>query len=298
MVPLLAAMALLGAGCSTDTTTPEFDNPFDCRNGQDLPVPDSLTVLVGNNLVQLYWGLPDDTTADEFAVFRQRLDEEEAETLLKRTRDRSYRDTGARNGRTYAYRVAAGLGGRYGCRSDALEARPGVFTVVIAADAPKTRNRTVTVAFGATSAEFVILYEGPAQPADANWQRFASSLNWTFRSPDDGEKTLVAAFQPSTPSSSTRRPPSAAWTSRAPTCASRARPCTSCSRPAKPAARRGSTCRGCSRRSCSSTTAATATAPRGTASTNATTCCPRSGTSPPRSSPAASPTTPATRPQP
>ncbi len=192
---VLLGLALAWCGCNTDSVAPEFDNPFDPRNGQDLPVPDSLVVYVGNNLAQLHWGLPEGTAADEFAVFRRRLDVVESEALLKRTRERSYRDTGARNGRAYAYRVAAGQGGRFGVRSDALEARPGVFTIVIAGDAPKTRTRAVTVSFGAATGAFVWLYEDPASRNEPTWQQLTPSVAWTFRNSDDGEKTLFAVFQ-------------------------------------------------------------------------------------------------------
>jgi hypothetical protein len=187
-------LALCLGGCAQDPEPPSYDNPFDPRNGQGMPVPDSLGALVGNNAVQVYWGLPDNATADEFAVFRQRLDIVESEVLLARMHQRSFRDTGALNGRAYAYRISAGLNGRFGPRSEAVEARPGVFSIVIAGNAPKTRTRTVTIAFSAPAGESVQLFEDLAQAATAPPLSLPQASTFTL-SQDDGEKTVYCVFQ-------------------------------------------------------------------------------------------------------
>ena len=185
-------LALCLGGCAQDPEPPSYDNPFDPRNGQGMPVPDSLFVFVGNNAVQLYWGMPDNATADEFAVFRQRLDVVESEALLARLRARSFRDTGVRTGQAYAYRISAGQNGRFGPRSVAVEARPGVFSIVIAGDAPKTRTRSVTLSLSAPSGDKVRLYDDPAQSA-TSWLDLAPTLPFTL-SPDDGDKTVYCVF--------------------------------------------------------------------------------------------------------
>lgn len=191
---LILGLALALGACSSNSPAPSYDNPFDPRNGQGLPIPDSLAVTVGNNLVQLFWGLPENETAEEFAVFRQRLDVDEAEELLARVHPRSYTDSGVRNGRTYAYRLAAGRDGRFGARSEPIEARPGVFSIVIADDAPKTRSRTVSVALSAPAADVVRLVEDPDSVAVTPWRRAAATLNWTLSS-GDGNKTLYCVFR-------------------------------------------------------------------------------------------------------
>lgn len=189
----LAVVALIG--CSTETETPSFSNPFDPVVGADLPTPDSLRVAVGDNLVRLNWGLPEGRTADEYAVFRKRTDRDtdEAETLLERVTTRSYTDTGVRNGRTYAYRVAAGVGGRFGPRSVEIEAAPALYAMLIAGDALYTRSREVTVGYQVSNATAIQLSEDAAS-FTAPWRSATGSASWTL-SAGDGEKTVYARFR-------------------------------------------------------------------------------------------------------
>ena len=189
-------LGLLLCSCFESPEQPQLDNPFDPSNGAGLPIPDSLSVLVGNNAVRLSWGLPDGQTASEFAVYRQRLDVSEAEVLLGRVTPRSYLDSGVRNGRTYAYRVSAGKNGKFGTPSEPVQASPGVFSLVIADDAPKTRNRTVGVTLiAASSVAAVRLYEDPDSAATAAWRQAVSPTSWTFRSAEDGSKTVYGVFR-------------------------------------------------------------------------------------------------------
>ena len=191
---LLVTFASLVGACFEDPQPPSYDNPFDPRNGQGLPIPDSLVVYVGNNAVRLLWGLPEGESADEFAVFRQRLDVTEDEQLLTRVRTRSFLDSGVRNGRTYAYRIAAGRDGRFGTRSQTIEARPGAFSIVINDDAPKTRSRTVTITLTATSGDAVRLYADPDSAASAPWRRATATLGWSLE-PGDGDKTVYGVLR-------------------------------------------------------------------------------------------------------
>jgi len=189
-------LGLLLCSCFESPEQPQLDNPFDPSNGAGLPIPDSLSVLVGNNAVRLSWGLPDGQTAAEFAVYRQRLDVSEAEVLLGRVTPRSYLDSGVRNGRTYAYRVSAGRNGKFGTPSEPVQASPGVFSLVIADDAPKTRNRNVGVTLiAASSVAAVRLYEDPDSAATAVWRQPVSPASWTFRSAEDGSKTVYGVFR-------------------------------------------------------------------------------------------------------
>jgi hypothetical protein len=189
----LAAVALIG--CSTETETPSFSNPFDPVVGADLPTPDSLRVAVGDNLVRLSWGLPEGRTADEYAVFRQRTDGDtgEAETLLGRVSTHSYTDAGVRNGRTYAYRVAAGVGGRFGPRSETIEAEPALYAMLIASDALYTRTREVAIGYQVSNATAIQLSEDAAS-FTAPWRSATGGTSWTL-SAGDGEKTVYARFR-------------------------------------------------------------------------------------------------------
>jgi hypothetical protein len=183
------------AGCSTDTKEPVFTNPLDPALGADLPVPDSLSVAVGDQTVHLRWGLPEGETADEYAVFRRRTDGEqkEQERLMDRVSSPEYADNGVRNGRTYAYRVAAGVSGRFGVRTEEIEARPGLFTIILGNDDEVTRDRNVPVSFLVPSADAVRLSEDPDH-FTAPWQGATDNVSWTL-SPGDGVKTVYAQFR-------------------------------------------------------------------------------------------------------
>jgi fibronectin type 3 domain-containing protein len=194
---VLAASLAVAAfvGCSTETETPSFANPYDPVVGADLPTPDSLRVAVGDNLVRVSWGLPEGRSADEYAVFRKRTDEgsTENETLLGRVSVRSYTDAGVRNGRIYAYRIAAGVGGRFGPRSEVVEAQPGLYAMLIADDATYTRERDVTISYRVSSAGAIQLSEDP-NSFTAPWRAATGSASWTL-SPGDGTKTVYARFR-------------------------------------------------------------------------------------------------------
>ena len=156
-------LALCLGGCAQDPEPPSYDNPFDPRNGQGMPVPDSLFVYVGNNAVQLYWGCP--TMRPPTSSPCSGSDSTSSTMKCCWRACRSFRDTGVRTGQAYAYRISAGQNGRFGPRSEPLRAQPGVFSIVIAGNAPKTRIRTVTISFNAPSGDAVRLSEDLAQLA-------------------------------------------------------------------------------------------------------------------------------------
>ncbi len=191
----LLATAVLLPGCSTDTEEPSFVNPFDPVVGAGLPVPDSISVMVGDNTVRLAWGLPEGETADEYAIFRWRSDpdSDEKERLLERVTTSEYTDTRVRNGHKYSYRIAAGVNGQFGRRTDEIEAAPGLFAFVLADNADYTRERTVPVGFQNASAEAIRLSEDP-EDLTGTWEPAAGSVQWTL-SPGDGEKTVYAWFR-------------------------------------------------------------------------------------------------------
>ncbi|MBM3318338.1 MAG: hypothetical protein FJY75_10860 [Candidatus Eisenbacteria bacterium] len=196
---VLALLAITAAGgftgCDTETEAPNFANPLDPALGADLPVPDSLSVAVGDHTVRLAWRLPPGEAADEYAVFRRRIDADtpEPERLLDRIPDRAYTDRGVRSGRVYAYRVAAGAGGRFGPRTEEIEARPGLFTISIAGNDEVTRDREVFVAYAVPGAEAVRLSEEPDRFTEP-WRAATGQASWML-SPGDGLKTLYARFR-------------------------------------------------------------------------------------------------------
>jgi len=194
---LLATVGLatgaLVTGCDTDTEEPSFRNPFDPVLGEGLPVPSSVTVMVGDNTVSLGWDLAAGETADEYAIFRRRIGSDEQERLLERVDARQYTDTRVMNGNTYVYRIAAGTGGQFGRRTEEIEATPGLFAFTLANGGNATRERTVSVDFRLPSAEAIQLSED-ANSFTEPWQSAAGSVQWTL-SPGDGEKTVYARFR-------------------------------------------------------------------------------------------------------
>jgi len=195
---LLVLLVLIGPACSTDSNEPTLTNPYDPSNAAGLPVPEGLWVTVGNNRIQLSWSLPEGESAEEYAVFRKRLDVEPgtlAETrLVAQSSDTTYLDTGVRNGRTYGYTIAAGRDGKFGARSEEVDASPGLYTIVINDDTPKTRLRAVDVSLNGTSDVSAVMLSEDPDFEGAAWQRVAVNLSFTL-GPGDGTKTVYAKFQ-------------------------------------------------------------------------------------------------------
>lgn len=195
LLMLSLSAGLLAAGCDIDKEDPTFENPYDPTQGSDLAVPDSVRVAVGDAAVQLSWRMPAGETAEEYAVLRRtpEVESEEEERLLAKVRSPEYTDTRVRNGRTYVYRIAAGKSGRFGPRTAEIDAKPGLYTMVLADDKPVTKERSVSVGFNAPSASAVRLSEDPAR-FDRPWHPAGQSLQWQL-SVDDGPKTVYAEFQ-------------------------------------------------------------------------------------------------------
>jgi fibronectin type 3 domain-containing protein len=186
--------AVVFCGCSTDTEDPYLYNPLDPVFGADIPVPDSVSVTVGDNAVRLTWGLPEGESADEYAVFRRQIDPDpEDETLLGQVSDPEYTDTRVRNGRTYGYRIAAGVDGQFGRRTEEVEAKPGLFSIIISNGARLTNTRSVSVTYAVASTQAIKLSEDPDQ-FTGTWQAATGSTPWTL-SAGDGEKTVYAQFR-------------------------------------------------------------------------------------------------------
>lgn len=181
-------------GCSTGTDEPSFTNPFDPVLGEGIPIPDSIMVTVGNNLVRLDWGISE--AVDEFAIFRKRIDSDpgsEEELLVGQVATPSFQDTRVRNGRAYGYRIAAGSGDQFGRRSEEVEARPGAFSIVVSNDNPSTRDPVVSVTHSAPGSEAIQLSEDP-DSFTSPWRTVTQSISWTL-SPGDAVKTVYGRFR-------------------------------------------------------------------------------------------------------
>ncbi len=183
------------AGCSSTKDDPSYANPFDPDLGQNVPIPDSLVVAVGDNAVQLSWALAPGEKADEYAVFRKRTDEPNAEDekVLGRTTQRQYLDTGVRNGGTYFYCIAAGLGGQFGRRTEEAQALPGLFSILIANGAEFTRSDSVSVAYSCPNAAAVQLGDSLGSFTSA-WRPATTTVEWNLPT-GDGVKTVYARFR-------------------------------------------------------------------------------------------------------
>lgn len=181
--------------CGVDTDEPSFDNPLDPSQGSGLPIPEAISIAVGDNVVELTWSLPAEETADEYAVFRRQTApvNEAQERLIARTTAATYRDTGVRNGYGYAYRIAAGRAGQFGPRTAEWAAEPGLFAIILAGGGPITNDRTVGVEFYAPTATALQLSEDADAFTDP-WYPATGGVPWTL-SAGDGEKTLYGRFR-------------------------------------------------------------------------------------------------------
>jgi hypothetical protein len=146
-------------------------------------------------VVRLSWALPEGETADEYAIFRKRLDSEtlEPEQIIARVTETFYSDTRVRNSRVYAYRLAAGVGEQFGRRTAEIEARPGLFTILLANDAEVTRERTISVTASAPNTEAVQFSEDPDN-FDSPWRGISGQISINL-SQGDGDKTVYARFR-------------------------------------------------------------------------------------------------------
>src|SRR6185503_106551 len=101
----LLAGLLLAVGCSSGTEDVNLNNPYD---NAGFPVPDSVIVTLGSNVVRLDWSVDSVTTVNKYTVFRRRTDTDppEAERVVATVSSRTYTDYGVRDGRTYLYRIA------------------------------------------------------------------------------------------------------------------------------------------------------------------------------------------------
>ncbi len=192
---LLILPILLFLGCSTNTENPSYVNAFDPTLGENLPVPDSVTVMVGDNVVKLAWKIPTGQSADEYAIFRKTLNlqSELNERLVGRVSKREYTDLAVSNGRHYVYRIAAGANGQFGTRTTEVDATPGLYSLLLAGGAPFTQNRLLSITFNAPTAQVVRIAEDPDSFTTA-WQNVNGVVQWTL-SAGDGMKTVYAQFR-------------------------------------------------------------------------------------------------------
>ncbi len=192
---LVTLLAMVISGCFTDSDEPSFSNPFDPALGEDLPVPESVTITVGDNMASLSWELPGDETAEEYAIFRRRLglDGEIDERLIDQVSVREYTDNTVRNGHFYAYQIAAGVGGQFGGRTEEILVEPGLFTFAINNDSEYTNTREVTVRYLTAKVEAIRFSEN-AETFTGSWQTATGTSLWTL-SPGDTLKTLYAQFR-------------------------------------------------------------------------------------------------------
>ena len=192
----VALSAALIASCSTETTDPVFDNPLDPGSSLDIAAPEAVSVIVGNNEVRLSWEAPEGETPDRYLVLRRRLDvavPEEMKEVAQVTEPR-YTDRQVRNNRYYAYEIAAGRGDRFGKRTEEIQATPGLFSIALANDAPRTNQRNVQANLRAPdNAEAVQLAEDAAFTGAA-WRSFSTTATWSL-SLGDGEKTVYARYR-------------------------------------------------------------------------------------------------------
>lgn len=196
--PILAVAlsAAVIASCSTETTDPVFDNPLDPGSSLDIAAPEAVSVIVGNNEVRLSWQAPEGETPDRYLVLRRRLDVAVAEEMkeVARVTEPRYADLQVRNNRYYAYEIAAGVGTRFGKRTEEIQATPGLFSIALANDAPRTNQRNVQAGLSAPATVEAVQLAENAAFSGAAWRPFSSILTWSL-SLGDGEKTVYARYR-------------------------------------------------------------------------------------------------------
>ena len=189
----LLAGALLALGCSSGTEDIDLTNPYD---NAGFPVPDSVVVTLGSNVVRLDWSVDSATSVNQYSVFRRRTDTDpqEQERVVATVSSRTFTDYGVRDGRTYLYRIAAGKDGHFGTRSEGVEARPAFFAISLAGGAPRTRLTTVSVSpTGPVSVTAIQLGE-VSDLNGAAWMPVTGNLVWVLSS-GDGTKRVYARMR-------------------------------------------------------------------------------------------------------
>jgi hypothetical protein len=191
----MAVLTAIIPGCGNDPTKIVYDNPLDPVSGEHIPIPDSVRITVGDRSVRLDWRLSGEGTARDYAIFRSSPDSETErdEILLDRSNTTSFEDTRVRNGQIYLYRIAAGVGGQFGPRTEPVEAQPGLFIVQLSNDDRTTRTTAIEMSFRVANAEAVSVSESPDSP-DPIWRPAVSPLRVELSS-GDGTKTVYARFR-------------------------------------------------------------------------------------------------------
>ena len=198
---LLVGLGL--AGCSTAVDQPDIGNRND---GGTLSAPIDFDAVVSDNAIKLSWDVvaEEADTAKSFAVYRKELDptdgRSEAQVRIAEVSKKEYFDATVRNGRRYAYQVAAAFakGGSYGKRTDEITVTPGLFSMVINNGQPYTRSRNVTLTLTAPAnmSEGSVRFSEEPDFTDAVPIAYNASRTWTL-SAGDGPKTLYAVFRTS-----------------------------------------------------------------------------------------------------
>ncbi|MDM7915790.1 MAG: fibronectin type III domain-containing protein, partial [Candidatus Eisenbacteria bacterium] len=194
LVLVCAAFSLPLQACTVDREDADYDNPYDPGRAAGIGAPESVRIVVGDGVVHLSWTMPDGETAEEYTILRKTPDveAEKEERILATVQNPQYRDARVRNGRLYVYRIAAGRDGRFGERTDELEARPALCSILLDQDHRFTKERTVAVTATASSATAVRLGEDP-QRLDGPWRSASGAIDWQLTG-EDGEKTVYAEF--------------------------------------------------------------------------------------------------------
>lgn len=189
---------LLLAGCTTDTTEPVFDNPYDLTFDPSISSPEALGALVGSNLVRLTWRMPEGEVATTYVVFRAQINDSGAEIeamhRIASATGLTYDDGQVRDGRLYRYAISAGVGGRYSPPGSVVEARPASFGIALEAGAQATRNQEVQVAFSVPTGTSAVLLSEREDLAGAEWRPITLVSRWAL-STGDGTKTVHARFR-------------------------------------------------------------------------------------------------------
>ncbi|KAA3661449.1 MAG: hypothetical protein DWQ10_04485 [Calditrichaeota bacterium] len=158
--------------------------------------PFNIHTALGDGLVRLDWTVNNRSDVDHFQVRRQNVTE--AQTVELSVADTVFIDQGLINGQEYIYTIKAVkiIDGREfsGLPSEAITAKPNVYSILLENGADFTSSRSVTLGLTAPATTNIVELSNSEDFANSSLLQFQTTLQWTL-SPGDGAKVVWAKFQ-------------------------------------------------------------------------------------------------------
>lgn len=177
---------------------------FSCKNNlpnnvefnpsQYPSAPKNLKVSVGDSKVLITWTQDKIENVDFFNIYRK----SEMDTVFNKigiSQMLTFEDNNLKNGVLYIYSVSAvGKNGFESAKSEQVEAKPAVFSIVIQSGVKYTNTRNVILTLIAPSETAFMKISNDPQFEDAVWEPFVNTKTWLLTE-NDGEKIVYAKFR-------------------------------------------------------------------------------------------------------